>query len=289
MEYSEQALQAAHSFSKLIVPHTEFQSAINFLKDSIQIGNHTGIFSGVRIIAPSGAGKSLLISHIADFMRKGSSSDVSIPVLSVSLKENPTVAQIQGDLLASFDYGLRHVTRSSTNNEMNHVLVTAVVQHKVRLIAIDEFQHVFQARGQKISTVVIDWVKRFMNLTGIPFVLAGTEPMGQLTQLDPQLTTRVSTVLNLSLFSPSREWLGFLKALAAGCPEVDLSPIHEKFAKKLYDATSGSPRLLKAILVRSIVLLVTRNEGQITESALREAFTFQHGPETTLENPFALS
>ena len=289
MEYSEQALQVGQAFSKLIVPHTEFQSAVNFLKDAIQIGNHAGVFTGVRIIGPSGSGKSLLISHIAEFMRTKSLFDASIPVLTVSLKENPTVAQIQGDLLASFDYGLRHITRSSTNNEMNQVLVTAVIQHHVRLIALDEFQHVFQARGQKISTVVIDWVKRFMNLTGIPFVLAGTEPMGQLDELDPQLTTRISTVLNLSLFSPSREWLGFLKALAAGCPEVDLSTITENFAKKLYDATKGSPRLLKALLVRSIVLLISRNEYQLTESVLREAFVLQHGPNATAENPFALS
>lgn len=289
MDYSEQALKAGQAFSKIIVPHTEFQSAVNFLKDAIQIGNHTGVFSGVRIIAPSGSGKSLLISHITDFMKKNNPSDANIPVLSVSLKENPSVAQIQGDLLANFDYGLRHTTRSSTNNEMNEVLVTAVKQHEVRLIAIDEFQHVFQSRGQKISTVVIDWIKRFMNLTGIPFALAGTEPMGQLNELDPQLTTRISTVLSLSLFSPTREWLGFLKALAAGCPEVDLNPIHDTFAKKLYDATSGSPRLLKALLVRSIVLMVTRNEGQITENVLREAFTLQHGTKTMLENPFALS
>jgi len=41
--------------------------------------------------------------------------------------------------------------------------------------------------------------------------------------------------------------------------------------------------------VRSIVLLISRNEYQLTESVLREAFVLQHGPNATAENPFALS
>lgn len=287
MKYSSNALLAGQLFSRIIIPHAEFQSAIDYIENAIQLGNNAGIFAGVRITAPSGSGKSLLLQHISESLKRGHNSESHIPVIAASLKEGPTVSQIQNELLRNFNYGLS-TSKGANNNEVNTILVTAIEQHDVQLIALDEFQHIFQYTSEKYASTVIDWLKRLMNMTRVPVALSGTELMERLATVDPQLTTRIPTVLRLSPFKLSRDWLGFLLALSNESKDIDISIIHKQLPKETFAATEGSPRLLKSLLVQAIVLLVDQGVTVLTPSVLKESFRLQHGPTSDGENPFAV-
>lgn len=287
MLYNDDAIRVGRAIAHSIVPYSSFTAVVRQICNAVEVGNGTTIFAGVRVAAPSGTGKTLLIKYLKDNLMRSPMFNSELSVIQASLKENPTVSQVQNELLANFNYGLDGAARRANNNEINLILVKAIEQHRVRLIALDEFQHVFLTGGTKVATTVIDWLKRLMNLTGVPVILMGTEMMDRLDTVDPQLTSRIPTVVKLSPFLLNTEWVGFLQALSESISAIDLSSIHRDFAADLFRATKGSPRPLKAILTQAAMVAVNQGLSTITKEVLADAYRLQYGPSSDGGNPFA--
>lgn len=289
MIYTQEAHLVASEFGSQIVPHTRFNSVLKSIESAVDIGSFAGIFAGVRVSAPSGSGKTVLLEHVGNKLNAVYGGNGNIAMISASLKENPSVSQVQSDLIENFNYPARSVSRAGSNNDVNGVLVRALRQHRVRLIAIDEFQHVFLTSGLKVATPVIDWLKRLMNQTHVPVVLLGTESIDRLEGVDPQLTTRIPTVGRMGYFPLNGEWYGFVKALAGACKGMDMSALCKdvSLAASLHGATMGSPRLTKGLLVHSICIGLSNGKKTLDRSILKEAYLVQHGGEPNSENPFA--
>lgn len=289
MIFSDEAIRAGKILSDQIISHPGFEAVVNQIESAVQLGNDAGIFSGVRLAAPSGSGKTTLMTYLSRRLQERYGHDGSIVIISGSLKENPSVSQIQVELLSNFNYALSGISRPASNNDVNVVLLKAIAQHRVRLIAIDEFQHVFLSGGTKMATVILDWVKRLMNLTNVPVVLIGTESMDRLEGVDAQLTTRIPTVARLGPLRLSGEWLAFLRGFVAHCSLIDLSPIcEENVARRIYHATSGVPRMAKSLLIHAVCLGITTNQPRVCATLLKEAYRLQKGILPDEENPFAL-
>jgi len=290
MKFTDNALLAGRILEESIVQHSNFDEVSNAILQLIAIGKGTGLFTGARLIAPSGTGKTSLVHHIRECLLEDHPDNGRFALISASLKENPSVSQIQTELLANFKYPLSGIPKRANNNDVNHILVTAIAEHKTRLVALDEFQHVFHSGGTQTSTVVIDWVKRFMNITKVPVLLLGTEMLDRLQGIDPQLTTRIPTVLRLSAFQYDDEWVGFIKSLGEleDLP-LDLSTLHQTHHHSLFRATQGNPRMLKNLLVHAVVIAITEGHSRIDDKTLAKAYRFQQGTVPDEENPFVLS
>ncbi|WP_454677814.1 TniB family NTP-binding protein [Achromobacter marplatensis] len=286
MNFTEEALAVGRVLERTIVPHSRFEMIASYIEKAVEIGE-TGIFSGVRVAAPSGSGKTALLRYLDHRLSDRYGVGGQLPMISASLKENPSVSQVQGELLGNFNYPLSGVQRLGTNNDVNMVLVRAIEQHRVRLIAIDEFQHVFLSNGSKVATAVLDWLKRLMNLTRVPVTLVGTEVLDRLEGVDSQLTSRIPTVVRMGHFQLNAEWKAFLQALASSVDAVDLTPLCGPFAKPLFMASRGSPRMSKGLLVHAVCSAVSKGEKVLTAETMREAFRQQIGPLPDEENPFA--
>jgi len=287
MKFSQQALEGVKSLEHIVVQHSSFIKALETIENVMQIGMGTGIHTGVRLIAPSGAGKSQLIKHLEITSAKTSSNDSELQIIYTSLKENPSVSQLQGDLLRWFGYPLQGLSRQSNNNDVNQILVRAIAQNQVKLLGFDEFQHIFTNGGSKVATIVLDWLKRLMNSTKVPVLLLGTEMLERLDGIDPQLTSRIPTVVKLNHFRPDGEWVGFLQSLSNGYKNFDLSPIvKERNPKKLFLATNGSLRLLKSLLAFAVGIGITKGEAVMSEELLGQAFLMMFGQVSAEENPF---
>lgn len=288
MLYTEKALAVGRDLRDVVIGHSGFQDALNLIANAIEIGNGAGVFTGVRIMAPSGSGKSLLIECLQNNTINSPFLNDKLSVIRTELKEAPSVSQIQGGLLDNFDYGLTDRGRRTTNNnEVHRVLIEAIRAHRVQLVVLDEFQHVFSPNSDKVATHVIDWLKRLMNITQVPAVLVGTELMDRLGEVDRQLTSRVPTAIRLLPFQCDAKWVGFLKAFAQHCTAADLSLIFEaQIATQLFRITQGVPRELKRLLVQAVVMAVSGDEKTVTRERLYAAYGSVYGPETASENPF---
>ncbi len=288
--YSEAAISAGRHLSNVVIQHTSFREALNLVANALAIGNGAGIFAGVRVTAPSGTGKSLMIDCLKKNIIASPYLANELSVIGAELKESPSVSQIQGSLLDNFNYGLSDSGRRVSNNEVHKVLISAMKEHRVQLIVLDEFQHIFSTHGGKAITSVIDWLKRLMNITQVPVLLVGTELMDSLGAVDPQLTSRIPTTIRLEPFAYSVDWVAFLRALAKQCTAVDLSIIHDvEFARKLHEVTKGVLRPLKSILVQATIIAVHIGEKTLTRQGLQEAYRLVYGPDAAKESPFALS
>ncbi len=285
MTYSSSALAIGQKIAGIVVEHTHFKEAINAIGRAIQVGNAIDIFAGICLIAPSGYGKSLVIECVRKNVLQWPQFD-SASVLFASLKETPTVAQIQGDLLRELHYAITPKATLKTNAAMNELLVSAIKQSRIRLIALDEFQHIFLARGDVISHPVNDWLKRLMNLTGIPVLVSGTERLAAISNSDPQLATRIPTVVRLPVFKYDAEWLGFLKAFCQKVQEVDLSILPDRFGREIFVACAGVPRLFKLLAIEGAMIAFDAKCGSLEESHLRIAFFRVFGNCSPQENPF---
>ena len=285
MTYSHKALQVGMLIAQIRIHHSRFKNALEGVGRVVQLGNHLRQPVGVSIVAPAGAGKTLLIESVQrnvcewPFLRPNS-------VLVASLKEAPTVAQIQDDLLTNFNYAIPPRSRRQTNAALFNLLVDAIEQHDIRLIALDEYQHAFLARKVEVRSAIVDWTKRLMSQTGRPVLLSGTETLQAIEKADPQLTTRISSVFDLPKFGNDEEWRGVLSAFSAAVGEVNLASLVTNYATAVFKAAGGTMRLLKLLIIEAAMIAIDADELQVEKHHLRLAFQRMVGSGSTRDNPF---
>lgn len=285
MIYSENALALGARISEIRIHHSKFKEALDGIGRVIQVGNYLPQPAGISVIAPAGAGKTLLINSIQNnvcdwpFLSPNS-------VLVASLKEAPNVSQIQNDLLSGFNYAIAPRSSPKSNASSFNLLVDAIKHHDIRLIALDEYQHVFLARGGDMHASITDWTKRLMSATGRPVLLSGTEMLGNVEKGDPQLSTRIPTVITLPAFKNDAKWRGVLKAFASGIPDMDLTSLCDNHATATFKATKGKMRLLKTLIVEASMIAFDSSEKKVTADHLHQAFQRVFGVDSSLANPF---
>jgi hypothetical protein len=285
MTYSDRALEVGQRIAKIRVHHTKFATALDAIAHALQVGNCVSIPVGINVIAPAGTGKTFLIESVRNNVCKWPFLPPN-SVLYASLKELPSVGQIQAELLASFRYVIAPKTTRNDNSDVFRLLVDSIIQHDIRLIAIDEYHHVFLARKAEARRNLIDWTKRLQTHSQRPVLLAGTEALRSIEKGDEQLTSRAPTVISLPAFKNDEQWIGLLIAFAEMTKDVDLSPIHAEFAKAVFRATGGMMRLLKRLLVEVAMIVIDANEVAVKKDHLRLAFQRVFGTDTSLKNPF---
>ncbi|WP_247535947.1 TniB family NTP-binding protein [Ralstonia pseudosolanacearum] len=284
MSYSPQAIKVGSRISQIRIHHTAFKEALDGVGRVIQLGNNLQHPVGACVIAPSGAGKSFLIESVQhnvcnwSFLRPES-------VLVASLKEAPTVAQIQEELLAAFKYAISPRTGRKTNATLFNVLVAAIEQHDIQLIAIDEYQHVFLSRKDEARVAINDWIKRLMTVTSRPVLLSGTDQLRIIEKADPQLTTRISSIFQLPSLK-DKDWLGVLNGFVTGTTDIDLSELNN-YAKPMFNATEGVMRTLKGLIIETAMVAVDANATKVEKEHLKLAFQRLVGTGSSKSNPFA--
>lgn len=284
--YSDEALALGDAIANVRIDHTHFHRALLGVGRIVQVGNRLREPMGMTVVAPAGSGKSLLIDCVErnvcnwPFLRAGS-------VIVASLKESPNVGQIQTDLLSNFNYAIPPRTTRQTNAAMYNVLVSAIEQHGIKLIALDEFQHVFLSQKEEAHAAVIDWLKRLMSQTRVPVLLSGTEMLRGIEKADPQLWTRVTAIFEIPPFENDEHWRGVLAAFASATRRVDLSALSTTHASSIFRATKGVFRLLKELVVEAAMIALDAKASAVDRQHLGLAFGRMFGDGTSLTNPFA--
>lgn len=282
--YSDRAIAVGRSIAKIQVKHTRFSEALDGAARVIQLGNSIPEPFGMTLLGAAGTGKSFVIECLEQnvmgwpFLRPNA-------VLCASLKEEPTVAQIQADLLAQFNYVISPRATKQTNKSLFDLLTAAVKQHGIQLIALDEFHHVFLSSKKEVRSAVVDWTKRCMTETKLPCLLSGTGMLQSIETADPQLSTRVSSVYRLPEFQNDADWIGVLDAIVSRSPEVDLSLIPRKHTA-IFRATKGVFRSLKSLLIEAAMVAIDAGETSVKIEHLALAFQRHVGNASTKSSPF---
>lgn len=226
----------------------------------------------IAILGVSGMGKSsLLTNYLKQHPPKVHDVYTEVPVLYAEVPPNCTIKKLATILLRAINSPF---PITGDEEDRTHQLVTLIRECKVRLIIIDEVNHLVRG-GQKTRYLVGDWIKQLITKTRVPVVLAGTPIVRDLMRTNEQMTSRFAETISIHPFSVgenSNNPIGFalsvFKSVLKDYPCIDLLALeHESM---FAFATGGRLRSMCHLFVRAVE--IGAKCGGVTHKSLGEAF-----------------
>lgn len=252
----------------------------------------------LALLGETGAGKTTVVqTWLAQRGEKEREEDdrLIIPVLSVVM---PSHARKKGAAAAFL--GALHDPNPSRGTEWNMLvrLYRLIQVCQVRLIVVDEFQHIIDRETQRVLHDVADFLKDIMNQTHVPMILVGK--LGEAEAIlhsNPQLDRRVGSPYVLEPFEWDRsrasetikEFRTVLREIDRSLP-LDWSGLQgEEMARRLFCACEGYMGWLMDLIRHSTLAAIDRGEVVLTRALLAQVYE-ERLAQTLLgegkENPF---
>lgn len=245
----------------------------------------------IALIGEPGVGKSTLLKRfVAGHPRIEHEHLTEIPAIYVGVPAACSIKKLAGEMLLAM--GSPFWNRGG-EPERTHQLLTLLRECRVRLVILDEVNHLVERGSSKTHYAVGDWIKQISDRASVSFVLAGTPMAEQLLATNEQLRGRFGEVLHLPPLGLGSEedaaifkrTLRTFQKLFAGIDCVDLAS--PSACRQIACATGGRLRAVRRLLVRAIEIGVRNKEGCVDMGVLAQAFesvVFARAPEA--RNPF---
>lgn len=243
------------------------------------------------LLGESGVGKSTLLCRYVEKHPAIEHEELTeVPVLYAALGQSPTPKILANTLLKALGDPKWHVGKEV---ELTARLVFLIRQCRVRLVIIDEANHLIDRGGEKTLHTAADWLKRLVDATRVSFVLAGIPRTRRLLETNDQLRERFREVIEIDRFSVAntsaelefRSVLKVFRMYLRDLPTIDISgaAITRLFAF----ATDGRLRDIRRLLVRAVELAYERADPRLTDAILAESFrTVIYPGASDKRNPF---
>ena len=150
------------------------------------------------LVGESGSGKTTIISHFASLHpRIDHKWGVEVPVLIAKVPARPTVKSFAETLL--FQLGDPLWSRGNTVSKSIR-LRELIKRCRVRLLALDEFQHFVDVQRASVVNDVADWLKEQVEEARLAIVVAGLQRCLEVLRQNEQLRRRFSATLRVGAF-----------------------------------------------------------------------------------------
>jgi adenylate kinase family enzyme len=228
------------------------------------------------LIGESGVGKSTLLErYVATHARIVHDEFTEIPALYVEVPASCSIKKLAGEMLLAMGSPFWN---HGDEPQRTHQLLTLLRACKVRLVVLDEVNHLVERGTSKTHYAVGEWIKQLSDQSAVSFVLAGTPRAEELLVTNEQLRSRFSEVEHLAplgLGSPEdasvfRAVLRTFQKLYAELDSVELAS--PSTCKLMAYATGGRLRALRRLLVRAVEIGASMEEPRIDLAVLARAF-----------------
>ncbi|MEZ8303611.1 TniB family NTP-binding protein [Vibrio splendidus] len=244
----------------------------------------------MMVFGASGVGKTTIIKkYLSQNKRDSEARGDVVPVLHIELPDNAKPVDAARELLlemrdplALYETDLARLTKRLTD------LIPVI---GVKLLIIDEFQHLVEERSNRVLTQVANWIKMILNKTKCPIVLFGMPYSKVVLKANSQLHGRFSIQFELRPFSYQNGegvFKTFLEHLDKALPfEKEVGLVEQGLQKKLYAFSQGNMRSLRNLIYQASVEAIDKQHETITEQDLIFASKLTSGDKSDRwENPF---
>lgn len=285
-------LHLKNTVSDCVIQHAALAYAKQYICDVIKENSVASEARHVMLVGDSGCGKTTLLDIIKSENRateKGFGLGIGSnqPVLALSLPSTVTSRSMAMSILRAMG-DTSH--RTGNCQELTEVVIHYIKQSDVKVIFLDEFQHLLALGRAGIHganqhlLAARNWIKSIINATNVTFVLMGTPDSVALINSERQLERRFPHFLELRPFAmPSNQDTSFAEfadnLLKLVVEETDFFIRAESFcenlddAVRLYVATQGVPSGIKDFVDHASRIAYRRKSGVITMSDFAGAFT----------------
>lgn len=236
------------------------------------------------VLGETGLGKSTLLKHLlSKHPRIEHETFSEIPVLYVEVPARSTIPRLSGEMLKSI--GLPFQIKGDDGEA---ALVTLIRECRIKLVILDEMNHLVERGRSRTHYNVGDWVKQMSHKAGASFLLAGTPRAANLLKTNEQLGDRFAEVVYLRPLA-GKEFSAALKVFQAHLNRVDSVDLTSPALLKLMAfATGGRLRAIRRLLVRAVEIGLCSADPKVDLSVLSKAFSeviYADAPSS--RNPFS--
>lgn len=280
------ALRCVNEVLDVVVPHTEFEYALQGALKTIQWMREVRMPGGVLVLADAGMGKTLLLQ----VLKRSLSVDdpllqTSRPVLEISLDSAADVHQVAAKMLHAVGYEMLPMRATLLN--MTALVDTAIDRLRPCVMFIDEGQHVCEGNRQNVARTLTDWLKVRMDKHNLPVIMVGTPTLEGIAAINPQFVSRVSLRFVLNSFPYGEEWRRVLSAIVLAIKSLDLGGLSGAgLSRLMHEAARGNLRRLKKLLVFSCVRAIEGSSAALKLEHLAEGYVDAFGAAPDAPNPF---
>lgn len=243
------------------------------------------------IIGDTGTGKTTLIENFVQSRPRVEHPEVTeVPVLNVEVPAKCSVKMLAALMLRKL--GSLYWNRGDEVDRTDQ-LVTLIKACKVRMIIIDEVNHLADRGAEKSHYHIGDWIKQLIRSSRLPVVLAGTPAAEILWNTNEQLADRFREQIVLEPLGMEgqrlrelRSVLGAFLGLMKSIPCIDIT--EEAHARRMAFATAGRLRDVRRLLVRAVEIASAQPRFAITRATLAKSFLqviYPKAPDN--RNPFS--
>lgn len=265
---------------KIIVHHPHYQQVLEELEMRFELGEDSVSPDCLYLYGPTGAGKSTVTSEFTKmYPREEVVTDTReytrIPVLHVKVPPKATPRSLASKIL--FDMGDPNHFRG-TETELTSRVHHLVEKCDIKMIVLDEFQHLIDSDTHYVLVTASNWVKTFTEEIKIPVVLCGMPESMRIFINNPQLDRRFTNKIELSPFrygtaAEITTFRKFLREVEKQLPFAKHSNLSDvAIADRIYYTSLGIPFYVMQLLIEATTYAVNAGCDSIELRHLNQAF-----------------
>jgi hypothetical protein len=163
------------------------------------------------------------------------------------------------DVLLSLLSEMSILETRMTIRDLKNLLLKQFEVCRVKLIIIDEFQHLMRGNNRDVNSAVCDFLKWLIEHSNISILLMGMETGCKLFEINTQLKSRFSDHVTLSPFTLDEKdepeyFSWYLGELLKHLPMKTVNILNRKDSLRLLAASRGMNRELKKIFQIAMIL-----------------------------------
>lgn len=268
--------ESLDSCERILVKYPLFKTAITRIQGCFDSHDATAEPDCCPLVGESGSGKTTIISYFASLHpRVDRKWGVEVPVLVAKVPARPTVKSFAETLL----YQVGDPLWSRGNTVSKSIRLRELMKRcRVRLLALDEFQHFVDVRRASIVNDVADWLKEQVEEARLAIVVSGLQRCLEVLRQNEQLRRRFGSTLRVSAFrwdvkEDRTTYRAFLSAVQEQLPEYEMPILADlDLAFRMHYASYGLIGYTMKIIRGAARIACSHPRRQITLRTLSQSY-----------------